>query len=105
MMMRRSFFATLLAPFLARFAPKRFIGMDLSSGPDRTAISLWPTDAPTSGYFEFPDPIEDLRVIRNELYVFTQSGVYQIFGDATYKKLDKPLPFVPFFQRKVPWLS
>ena len=95
-MIRRSFLASLFAPFLARFAPK----------------TSWPTERVlirgnnAQGFIEFPERIEQMTVFMDELYVFTKSGVYRVFrdhfGDHRYEKLNY-VGFLPVHMRALPW--
>jgi hypothetical protein len=98
---RRSLFATLLSLLLARFRPKpktELIGWDLGS---ESATAMWL--GPDAGMVELPAPIEDLRVIRNELFVLTADGMYQVFGDGSYRRIDPPTMACVNASRPYPW--
>lgn len=86
---RRMFLASLFAPLLGWLRPKP---EPLNSGVAiaRQYRETWPG---LRTFCELPEgPITGLQVHLTELYAFTPGGIYQVFGDGTYKKLD-PAPF------------
>ncbi len=89
---RRSFFAALFAPLLApilkRFAPKPVIQAKF---------------VPMQVFCELPEPIEDLTVAANKLYAFTKSGMYEVFGDGSYIRIDPPFLSIVKIPDPLPW--
>ncbi len=93
-MQRRKFLLALLAPFVARSAPKpkMFVGVDLASGPDTTGITLTALDEYTHKYI----------VPRTADAIFTRSPLFERLCGAGYQfNLDGASPGVrEYLQRK-----
>ncbi len=75
---RKSFLTALFAPLLARFAPKSH---GLTTGE---TLSM---PAPSIALLcELPAPIIDLTTYNDRLFAFTESGLFEVFGDGSYRQ-------------------
>ena len=84
-MTRRSIFATLLAPLLARFAPKAK-AEDLSDWTVTVETGLcyeMPLRPGLCRFVELPAPITALQVHGDHLFAFTETGMFEIVEDDT----------------------
>ncbi len=79
---RKSFLAALFAPLLARFAPKAK-ALPMSGVAIARANYLPPVQL--TQFVELPSRITGLHTYGDRLFAFTESGLFEVFGDGSYR--------------------
>lgn len=90
MITRLNFLATLFAPLLSWFRKKPEPSLEDWSVTIETGPSYEVLPRGLQPFAELPAPIQTLTVVENHLYAFTADGMFEIFVDGTFKRLDYP---------------